>query len=177
MSGARADRLAGKRAIVTGAAMGLGQASAVAMAEEGAELILFDRDSAGLEETALKIRAIGGSARIRVLDLTAEAEIVRAFAEMRDIAGPFDILLNNVGGSARERAREFWESSSDVWRDVIDVSLMPTLYCSRGKWWRRCVNAKAVRSSTLHPTRRSLATPGIATTPRPRRESSASRAV
>jgi NAD(P)-dependent dehydrogenase (short-subunit alcohol dehydrogenase family) len=116
---------------VTGAAMGLGQASAIALAEEGARLILFDRDAEGLEATAAAAGLAGGPVHTRVLDLTDETEIVQAFADARERCGPCDILLNNVGGSARERAREFWESSSEVWRDVIGLSLMPTLYCSR----------------------------------------------
>jgi len=125
------SRLQGRRAVVTGAAMGLGRASAIALAEEGAELILFDREAEGLEETAAAVRSAGRPAHTRVLDLTVEAEIEAAFAEARARCGPIDVLLNNVGGSARERAREFWESSSDVWRDVIGLSLMPTLFCSR----------------------------------------------
>ena len=124
-------RVAGKRAIITGAAMGLGQASAIELAGEGADLILFDRDQAGLEETEAAVRARGRDVHIQVLDLTVEAEVAAAFAEARRRCGPADILLNNVGGSARERAREFWESSSEVWRDVIGLSLLPTLTCSR----------------------------------------------
>ncbi len=131
MPGSGLGRLAGKRAVVTGAAMGLGQASAVALAEEGADLILLDREAEGLEETAAQVRALGRAVYVRVLNLTVQAEIEQAFAALREQAGPIDILLNNVGGSARERAREFWESSPEVWRDVLDVSLMPTLYCSR----------------------------------------------
>jgi acetoacetyl-CoA reductase/3-oxoacyl-[acyl-carrier protein] reductase len=128
MSQTASGRLAGKRAVVTGAAMGLGQASAIAMAQEGADLVLMDRED--LADTAKAVRALGRSAETHLLDLTAEAEIVAAFDAVK-AAGAIDILLNNVGGSARERAREFWESSSEVWRHVINLSLMPTLYCSR----------------------------------------------
>ena len=131
MSGLGTGRLAGRRAVVTGAASGLGRASAIALAEEGADLILFDRDADGLEVTASAARSLHRDVHQGVLDLTAEAEILHAFAEARERCGPIHILLNNVGGSARERAREFWESSSAVWRDVIGLSLMPTLYCSR----------------------------------------------
>ena len=126
-----AGRVAGKRAIVTGAAMGLGQASAIELAAEGADLILFDRDAAGLAETEAAVRARGRDVHAQLLDLTSEAEVVASFAEARRRCGPADILLNNVGGSARERAREFWESNPEVWRDVIGLSLMPTLTCTR----------------------------------------------
>ena len=131
MTQASASRVAGKIVVVTGAAMGLGRASAIAFAEEGADLVIFDREAEGLAETAASVRALGRMVHSAVLDLTAEAEVIAAFAAARTAMGPVDILMNNVGGSARERAREFHESSSDVWRDVIGLSLMPTLFCSR----------------------------------------------
>ena len=88
MPGSGLGRLAGKRAVVTGAAMGLGQASAVALAEEGADLILLDREAEGLEETAAQVRALGRAVYVRVLNLTVQAEIEQAFAALREQAGP-----------------------------------------------------------------------------------------
>ena len=128
--GMKQGRLEGKRAVVTGAAMGLGRASAIAMAEEGAALVLLDREADGLEETAGLVRACGGAAEAMVLDLRDAAQIATTFQAVA-ARGAIDILLNNVGGSARERAREFWESDPAVWQDVIGISLFPTLHCSR----------------------------------------------
>jgi len=57
--------------------------------------------------------------------------VQQAFAEARGCVGSIDILVNNVGQSARERASEFCESTSEVWRFVLEVSLVSTMLCSR----------------------------------------------
>jgi NAD(P)-dependent dehydrogenase (short-subunit alcohol dehydrogenase family) len=131
MSASRRGRVEGKCAIVTGAAMGLGRASALALAEEGADLVLFDLDQGGLESTAAEIRKTGRRVFTRCVNLVNEEQVITAFADAKLELGPIDILLNNVGQSAREQAREFHEASSDVWRFVLDVCLMSTLLCSR----------------------------------------------
>jgi NAD(P)-dependent dehydrogenase (short-subunit alcohol dehydrogenase family) len=123
--------LKGKLAVVTGAATGIGQAIALRLAEEGAELAILDRDGDGLETTAGAVRLLGGTALALATDSTDEDAVARAFERIGREAGPVRILVNNVGQSARERAREFHQSSSDVWRFVIDVSLMSTLIASR----------------------------------------------
>lgn len=126
-----AGRLAGRRAAVTGAAMGLGRASALALARAGASLALFDLDEAGMGETAAEVAALGGRALTYRANLTDEAEIEMAFAAAKRDLGPMDILLNNVGQSARERAAEFHEGDPKVWRFIIDVCLMSAMLCSR----------------------------------------------
>lgn len=62
---------------------------------------------------------------------TDEATIVASFKTIYDEFGFIDVLMNNVGQSARERASEFYKSTPDVWRFVIDVTLMSTLLASR----------------------------------------------
>ena len=64
-------------------------------------------------------------------DCTDEATIVKAFDEIRQTCGFVDVLMNNVGQSARERASEFYKSEPEVWRFVLDVCLMATLLASR----------------------------------------------
>jgi len=123
--------LKGKLAVVTGAAAGIGQACAVRLAEEGADLALLDRDGAGLRQTAEAVRAQGRSVLALEVDCVDEEAVAGAFERVRTEAGTIGILVNNVGQSARERAREFHESSSEVWRFVIEVSLMSTLIASR----------------------------------------------
>jgi acetoacetyl-CoA reductase/3-oxoacyl-[acyl-carrier protein] reductase len=123
--------LQGKLAVVTGAAAGIGRACALRLADEGAALALLDRDAAALDETAAAARARGAAALTLALDCVDESAVAAAFARIRAEAGAISILVNNVGQSARERAREFHESSSEVWRFVIEVSLMATLIASR----------------------------------------------
>lgn len=124
-------RLEGKLAVITGAANGIGRASALRFAAEGANLAIVDMEAEGLAATAEKAREAG----CRVLAITAncaeEDVVVELFKRIYAEAGFIDILMNNVGQSARERASEFYKSNSEVWRFVLDVSLMSTLIASR----------------------------------------------
>ena len=124
-------RMEGKLAVVTGAANGIGRASALRFASEGANLAILDRDEPGLSDTAEKARAAGAEVLTITADCTDEAVVADAFKRIYAEAGFVDILMNNVGQSARERASEFYKSSSEVWRFVLDVSLMSTLIASR----------------------------------------------
>lgn len=124
-------RLEGRLAVITGAANGIGRATAIRMASEGADLVMIDREEAALEQAAQAAGAHGGAVTTRVIDCTDESAIADGFARIIGDGGRIDILMNNVGQSARERASEFHTSTSDVWRFVLGVSLMPTLICSR----------------------------------------------
>ncbi len=124
-------RLEGRIAVVTGGAQGIGRASALRLAEDGAVVVVMDRQADGARATAAAIEAAGGRALALAVDCSAEAEVGRAFADARRAFGRIDILFNNVGQSARERATEFYASEPDTWRFVVGVSLMPTLLCSR----------------------------------------------
>ena len=124
-------RLEGRLAVITGAGNGIGRASAVRMAREGARLAVLDIEPDAVAATAALVRENGGEATAATVDCTDEAAVVEAFAAIHRDLGPIDILMNNVGQSARQRASEFHLSSSEVWRFVLDISLIPTLTCSR----------------------------------------------
>lgn len=124
-------RLEGRLAVVTGAGNGIGRASALRFASEGADLAILDMDEAGLAMTAEKAREAGAKVHAASVDCTDEAAVVDAFKRIYADAGEIAILMNNVGQSARQRASEFHASSSEVWRFVLDVSLMSTLIASR----------------------------------------------
>src|SRR5215218_507446 len=86
-------RLDGRRALVTGAGRGIGQAAACALADAGAEVFLAARSVDEIEATAAEIRTAGGLAEalpLDVNDVPRTAETVRA-------KGPFPILVNNAG--------------------------------------------------------------------------------
>lgn len=124
-------RLEGKLAVVTGAAYGIGRASALRFASEGANLALLDLEADALEQVAVEARKMGAKVLTIVGNCIDEATIVASFKTIYDEFGFIDVLMNNVGQSARERASEFYKSTPDVWRFVIDVTLMSTLLASR----------------------------------------------
>ncbi|HUF44599.1 MAG TPA: SDR family oxidoreductase [Aestuariivirgaceae bacterium] len=87
--------LAGKRALVTGAASGIGRAIAVAMAGEGARVILADR--ATCDDSEAEIRAAGGEAAAVPTDVSKESDVVNLSAQVKARLGGLDILVNNAG--------------------------------------------------------------------------------
>lgn len=124
-------RLEGRNAVVTGAANGIGRASALRFASEGANLAILDLEAAGLETVAEEARRAGAKVVTIAGDCTNEEFLVDAFSRIYAEFDFVDVLMNNVGQSARERASEFYRSQSDVWRFVVDVTLFSTLLASR----------------------------------------------
>ncbi|PHR20691.1 MAG: short-chain dehydrogenase [Hoeflea sp.] len=123
--------LGGGLAVVTGGANGIGQACAVQFARSGAEVVVIDRDEAGLSVTGDRIRELGGKAHAIVGDCTSREFLRESFARIESDLRPVEILLNNVGQSARERASEFWCSEPEVWDDMIDLNLKSMMMCTR----------------------------------------------
>jgi NAD(P)-dependent dehydrogenase (short-subunit alcohol dehydrogenase family) len=124
-------RLAGRIALVTGAANGIGRASAIRLAREGADLALVDREGDALHALAREIEAAGRQVLPFTADWTDAGAVGEAFAAIRQRFGRIDILFNNVGQSARERASEFHVSTEETWRFVIEVSLLATMRATR----------------------------------------------
>lgn len=124
-------RLEGKNAVVTGAANGIGRASALRFASEGANLAILDLEADGLEQVAEEARAKGARVQSLAGDCTDEAFITGSFEKIYHEFEFVDVLMNNVGQSARERASEFYKSTPEVWHFVLNVSLFSTLLASR----------------------------------------------
>ncbi|WP_407181328.1 SDR family NAD(P)-dependent oxidoreductase [Bradyrhizobium sp. STM 3562] len=115
------DLLAGKRALITGAAHGNGRAIALGLAAHGADVVVTDIDLAGGERTATDIREHGRAAWAFPLDVTdAEACNVLARTVARDV-GPISILINNAGIIIREGIDS--PRAGENWRRVLDVNL------------------------------------------------------
>jgi len=124
-------RLADRIALVTGAANGIGRASALRLAREGAHLALVDREGDTLQGVAREVEAAGRQALAITADWTDGRAVEDAFGAIRNRFGRIDILFNNVGQSARERASEFHASEEATWRFVIEVSLVATMRATR----------------------------------------------
>ena len=109
------SRLNKKIAIVTGAGSGIGRACAVALAREGAKVVLVGRRKKRLEETA---REIGESALVLVADVSAQEEIARVVEQTVSHFGGLNVLLNNAGvlhiGTAEQITEEQWDETFNV---------------------------------------------------------------
>jgi len=114
--------LHGKVVAITGAARGIGRATAWALAREGARIAIGDLDADLAEETAAALPAEAIGVRLDVTDRDSFAAFV-ARAEER--LGPIDVLINNAGIMPLGR---FWEEDDDVARRIIDVNVHGVLY-------------------------------------------------
>jgi NAD(P)-dependent dehydrogenase (short-subunit alcohol dehydrogenase family) len=124
------NRFSGKVAAITGASMGIGRATALKLAREGAYILALDIDP-NLEAVVEEIKAFGGQAEHHHLDCSDRKAVTETFAGLIKDKGGIDILVNVVGKTARPRQSEFWCSEPEVWDYVIDMSLMTTLNCTR----------------------------------------------
>lgn len=116
--------LTGRTALVTGAAGGIGRASAVLLAEAGATVHCADLDGAGARRTAERINESGGSARARTLDVADRAQIAAAVAAVR-AGGRLDIMANIAGIMHSSPVLETADSDLDR---VLAVNFRGVLY-------------------------------------------------
>jgi NADP-dependent 3-hydroxy acid dehydrogenase YdfG len=117
-----------KIAWVTGAGSGIGQAAAVALAREGATVVLTGRRREALEETAAQIAAAGGKSAVKPGDMM-KAKTVQSIAKfIQDKYGRLDILVNNAGLNIRERS---WKQLQPEGVDeVVGANLSSAFYCA-----------------------------------------------
>lgn len=113
--------LAGKVALITGAASGIGRASALLFAREGAKLVLGDRSDAVMD-TARLVREAGGQASALLMDAGLEADVQRMVQTALDEFGALDIAFANAGVSSG-RAGVF-DLTPEVWAEVLRINLI-----------------------------------------------------
>ena len=108
----------GRAALITGAASGMGRATAHLFAQEGAMVAVTDVNEGGLSAVVEEIRAAGGRAEGWRLDVFDRAQIKRVVGEVADSFGRLDILINNAGFGAFRRIDE--EGYDEVWTRAMD---------------------------------------------------------
>lgn len=121
--------LTGRTALVTGGAVGIGRAVALALAEAGADVALTYQSHDG-EQVAESIRELGRRGLASQLDAADSADVDRVVDQAAErLGGRIDILVNNAGGLIA--AREVATMDDPHWHRVIDVNLSSAFFCSR----------------------------------------------
>lgn len=121
-------RFEGRRALITGAGSGIGRASAIRLASEGAPVFLVDVNEAGSKETADAIRAAGGLAEIGVCDVRSSESCQAAVEAAVGVLGGLDVLCN-IAGVLHHGVSS--ECSDADWDRVIGINLSGTFFMSR----------------------------------------------
>ncbi len=128
-TGAHADRFSGQLVLVTGAASGIGRATALSFAEAGARVVAVDRDAQGVARTAESARSLGAPvAWGEVVDVGDEQAMEKLGERVAAELGVPDVLVNNAGIGL---SGSFLETTSEDWRNVLDVNLWGVIHGCR----------------------------------------------
>lgn len=119
------DNLTGKVVAITGASSGIGEATALLLAERGANVVLGARRQARLENLAARIAAAGGQVAWVPTDVRRRADLEKLVALAHERFGRLDVLVSNAGVGLLSR---FDELRVEDWEEMIDVNLKGTLY-------------------------------------------------
>jgi NAD(P)-dependent dehydrogenase (short-subunit alcohol dehydrogenase family) len=137
-------RFTGRTVIVTGGGRGIGQATALAFAAEGADVLVLGRTVADLKDTVAQITAGGGQGWLLSCDVTEEGLVDEAVARAADRWGRIDVLVNNAG---IDDDTPFLQVDRGRWRAIIDTNLTGVFLMSQAVAREM---AKAGRGVILH---------------------------
>jgi 3-oxoacyl-[acyl-carrier protein] reductase len=121
-------RFDGKVAVVTGAARGIGQAIALRLAQEGADVVVVDVDLGRAQQVSQEIEGRGRKAVAILADVSDRKAVQRLVSEAVSLFGKIDILVNNAGIIRRGT---FLEHDAQEWERVLNVNLGGTFNCTR----------------------------------------------
>jgi 3-oxoacyl-[acyl-carrier protein] reductase len=136
-------------ALVTGSSRGIGRATAIRLAQLGADVAInYARDAAGAEQTRAAVAALGRRAQAFAADVSVEADVARLFAEMEAALGPAAILVNNAGTTHDQLLmRMTLEQFDSVLRTNLHSAFLCTKAALRGMLrlrWGRIINVASV---------------------------------
>ena len=122
-----------KRAIITGAGMGMGRAAAIRFVAEGARVGLIDRDEAAVADTAAEIELAGGEGLVLVADVTDEDQVAGAVEHAVAAWGGLDVVVANAGVQLAGEDDRADRLSLEVWNRTIAINLTGVfLTCKHG---------------------------------------------
>jgi 3-oxoacyl-[acyl-carrier protein] reductase len=125
-------RLKGKTAIVTGSAVGLGRAIAVAFGGEGATVVVnYSKSQQEADETANLVREAGGEAFVIHADVSKDGEVRAMVRQTLERSGRVDVLVNNAGVVAGIPFADLDALTDEVWDAQLNVHVKGTFYCCR----------------------------------------------
>jgi len=120
--------LTGKRAIVTGAGQGIGKATALKLAQRGADVVVDDINTETAPQTAQEIQALGRKGVAVIADVSKRDEVEQMIQTAMDELGGVDILVNNAGIA---RSNVLARLKDEQWDEVLDVNLKGIFYCTQ----------------------------------------------
>jgi 2,3-dihydro-2,3-dihydroxybenzoate dehydrogenase len=118
---------------VTGAASGIGRATALGLSRQGGRIALCDLNAAGLADVAAAIQGAGGQVRVVELDVSDQVQATRAIDGIVQAWGRLDVLVNAAGiASAGQSSRgPVLNMAEQDWDRIMDVNLLGTVYCAQ----------------------------------------------
>lgn len=144
--------LAGKNVIVTGAASGIGLATAQRLAREGANVAVWDVNEEGAQRAAIELQTLGVKSLASRVDVSNRQHVEAAVKSCHAQVGPVSILVNNAGITL---FKPFMETTEDLWDRVMSVNLKSMLVCTQAvlpdmlaAQWGRIINVSSSSAQT-----------------------------
>lgn len=120
------NRLAGKVAVITGGTSGIGKATAIRFAQEGADVVIWARNVAKGEAFVSEAKAMGLTLTFMPVDVSKFAEVEQAANKVKELKGRCDILINDAGITNDASLKKM---TPEIWQSVIDINLTGTFNC------------------------------------------------